>query len=134
MNENSLKSLICGLKNLKQAGGVDIQVIKTAEQTLGLKFASDYIAYLENFGQIEANGIELTGLSSKMSVSVVKLTIRERKLGNVPDGFYIIEDMGIDGVVYAQGKNGEVIEIVPHRKPKIFASSLQEYIIKSQQI
>lgn len=134
MNNNSLISLISGLKNLKQAGAVDIASIKEAENALGLEFAKDYISYLESFGQIEANGIELTGISKHKSTSVIEITRRERKLGNMPEYFYVIEDLGIDGIVYSQNKDGEIVELIPHREPVIFAASLQEYIEKSQKM
>ena len=47
MNNNSLIRLISGLKNLKQAGAVDIASIKEEENALGLEIAKDYIYYLE---------------------------------------------------------------------------------------
>lgn len=132
MNDNSLKNTIHSLKNMKQAGGVGAAAIKAAENTLNLKFADDYIEYLEAYGQIEASGIELTGLSKKKSTSVVEITTRERKLGSIPEGFYVIEDIGMDGIIYAQSHNGLIMELVPHQTPKEFAKSLQEYIAKSQ--
>lgn len=133
MNNNNLKSIISDLISLKQAGGVDASTIKAAEDILNLKFAHDYVEYLETYGQIEARGIELTGLAKSKSTSVVELTIRERKLGTIPDGFYVIEDLGMDGIIYAQNENGEIVELAPHHTPKKFANSLQEYIYKSQQ-
>ena len=133
MNDNNLKSIINDLKSLKQAGGVDASTIKAAEDTLNLKFADDYVEYLEAYGQIEAHGIELTGLSKSKSTSVVELTIRERNLGTMPDGFYVIEDLGMDGIIYAQNYKGEIVELAPHQTPTKYAKSLQEYIAKSQQ-
>lgn len=133
MNDKNLRHAISSLKNMKQMGGVDATTIKAAEDTLNLKFADDYIEYLETFGQIEASGIELTGLSKRKSTSVIELTIRERKLGVIPEGFYVIEDLGIDGIIYAQSYKGPIVELAPHQHPVEFAKSLQEYVVKSQQ-
>lgn len=129
---STLKLLIKKLPQLKYTGGVSQMEIKKAQKQLGLTFSEDFIYYLLNFGQIEASGIKLLGISNKSLTSVVKVTLEERKRHSIPDGFYVIENLGIDGILYVQDSTGTVYEVSPGKKPKKFASSLLQYIQSTQ--
>lgn len=124
--------IIKKLPNLKVTGGVGDSEILEAEKALNVKFASDYKEYLHEFGQVRARGLELTGISASKLTSVVNNTLREKQLGTIPPGMYLIEDIGIDGLLYAQDSKGGVYELLPHVKPRVYANSLTEYILSTQ--
>ena len=117
---------IDGLKSLKPASSEDIT---SAENELGLKFASDYKEYLSKFGAVIGDGIELTGIAKSAHRDVVKVTKECWDLNEkVPHNMYVIEDSGIDGIVIWQDNTGKVYQSEPSSKPKKIASSLSDYI------
>lgn len=128
MDNNTLYNLIDSLPGLKFTGGVSTDVISNAEAELGISFAPDFISYLKRYGQIEANGLEIMGISNKISTSVVNATIQLRKFGNLPKMFYVIEDLEIDGIVYVQDFSGRVYQYVIGGTPRLYALSLIEYL------
>ena len=129
---NELINLIKSLPNLKFSGGVSQAAIEEAQFSLGMRFAKDYSQYLLNFGQMQASGIELTGITDKKLTSVIKVTLEERKRNTVPANLYVIEDLGIDGIIYAQDSQGLVFELSPGAQPYVIAESLFQYIQSSQ--
>ena len=108
--------------------GVSSEDISDAETLLNLTFAEDYKLYLSKFGQIEAEGIELSGLSNKRLTSVVVLTQDERKMLSIPPKHYVIENVGIDGLIYSQDATGAVYQLLPNRPIVKVADSLLQYI------
>lgn len=114
------------LKTFKPASSEDIA---SAENELGIKFASDYKEYLSKFGAVIGDGIELTGIAKSAHRDVVKVTKECWDLNDkVPHNMYVIEDSGIDGIVIWQDKSGKVYQSEPSSKPKKIASSLSDYI------
>ena len=132
MDKNILYNLIKGLPSLYYTGGINEKNIFDAEKELSLNFAKDYIFYLTEFGQIEANGIELTGLSQKVTNSVINTTKTLRGISSVPLYMYVIEDLGIDDIYYLQDKDGIIYQFRVGGKPIFYAQSLFEYIENSQ--
>lgn len=132
MDKKKLYNLINSLPNLRFTGGVDDLRIAKAEKDLQLKFSLEYIEYLKDFGQIEAQGIELTGLSDKCTTSVVNTTNSLRKVSSIPADMYVIEDLGIDGIEYLQDMLGRIYQYSGCSQISIYADSLAEYIEKSQ--
>lgn len=132
MDKKELFNLINSLPNLRFTGGVDDLRIAEAEKNLQLKFSPDYIEYLKEFGQIEAQGIELTGLSDKSTTSVVNATNSLRKISSIPANMYVIEDLGIDGIEYLQDALGKIYQYIDCSQISMYADSLTEYIEKSQ--
>lgn len=116
------------LPGLQFTGGVSSEDISDAETLLNLTFAEDYKLYLSKFGQVEAEGIELSGLSNKRLTSVVLLTQNERKMLAIPPNHYVIENIGIDGLVYTQDATGAVFLLLPNRPIIKVADSLLQYI------
>ena len=125
---DSLIKYIHTLPGLQWTGGVTEDKIRDAESILNLSFAEDFKAYLSEFGQISANGIELTGLSDRMFTSVVNLTQNERKLLSIPANHYVIEDIGVDGLIYTQDNAGAVYQLLPNRPITKIADNLELYI------
>lgn len=129
---NSLITCINSLPSLKYSGGVSADEVNKAEQSVGVKFSDDFKLYLMNFGQLQARGIELTGISSKTSTSVVRITKDEFERESFSHEYYVIEDLGIDGILYLQNRKGQVFEYCPGKAPKLYADSLVNYIKLSQ--
>lgn len=125
---DKLISRIEQLQGLRFTGGVSSEDISDAETLLNLTFAEDYKLYLSKFGQIEAEGIELSGLSNKRLTSVVVVTQNERKMLSIPPKHYVIENVGIDGLIYSQDATGAVYQILPNRPIVKVADSLLQYI------
>ena len=125
---DKLISRIEQLQGLRFTGGVSSKDISDAETLLNLTFAEDYKLYLSKFGQIEAEGIELSGLSNKRLTSVVVLTQNERKMLSIPPKHYVIENVGIDGLIYSQDATGTVYQLLPNRPIVKVADSLLQYI------
>lgn len=125
---DKLISRIEQLQGLRFTGGVSSEDISDAETLLNLTFAEDYKLYLSRFGQIEAEGIELSGLSNKRLTSVVVLTQDERKMLSIPPKHYVIENVGIDGLIYSQDATGAVYQLFPNRPIVKVADSLLQYI------
>lgn len=125
---DKLISRIEQLQGLRFTGGVSSKDISDAETLLNLTFAEDYKLYLSRFGQIEAEGIELSGLSNKRLTSVVVLTQDERKMLSIPPKHYVIENVGIDGLIYSQDATGAVYQLLPNRPIVKVADSLLQYI------
>lgn len=125
---DKLISHIEQLQGLRFTGGVSAEDISDAETLLNLTFAEDYKLYLSKFGQVEADGIELSGLSNKRLTSVVVLTQNERKMLSIPPKHYVIENVGIDGLIYSQDSTGAVYQLLPNRPIVKVADSLLQYI------
>ena len=114
------------LKTFKPASSEDIS---SAENELGLKFASEYKEYLSKFGAVMGDGIDLTGIAKSAHRDVVKVTKKCWDLNDkVPHSMYVIEDSGVDGIVVWQDKSGKVYQSDASSKPKKIASSLSDYI------
>ncbi len=100
-----------------------------SEKELGLHFADDYKEYLRTFGAILADGVELTGIAKSKCRDVVAVTVQERTLNpDVPREYYVVENVGLDGIVIWQSKSGEVFKSSPHANPHKIADSLTEYL------
>ena len=130
---DSLIEYIHSLPGLQWTGGVTEDEIRDAESILNLSFAEDFKVYLSEFGQISANGIELTGLSDRKFTSVVNLTQNERELLSIPTNHYVIEDIGVDGLIYTQDNTGSVYLILPNRPITKVSANLVQYIKSTQQ-
>ena len=129
-SEHRIVKVIRSLPKLGYSGPVSIEQINQAESALSLQFAEDYINYLLEFGSVDAEGIELTGISKAKYIDVVSVTIDERKLNpQVPKDFYVIEEAGIDGIVIWQDINENIYQTSPHKSPKKIANSLSDYLI-----
>lgn len=132
MDKNIFYNLIKELPSLYCTGGINEKAIADAEKELSLDFAKDYYFYLKEFGQIEAEGIELTGISNKVTTSVVKVTKSLRDISSVPSSMYVIEDLGIDDIYYLQDKEGTIYQFKIGGKPIFYTQSLFDYIKKTQ--
>lgn len=102
--------------------GASVADVDRAEQQLGLQFASDYREYLKQYSLIMYDGHELTGISKSKHVNVVDVTLAHVPERKSPD-MYVLEDLGIDGIIIWQNSKGEVY--MGNRK---ICNGLVEYI------
>lgn len=103
--------------------------VSEAEETLGLKFAEEYREYVKKYGVVSAAEVELTGVTEAKRLDVVAVTERERELTeDFPEDMYVVENVGIDGILILQNGKGEIFYIAPGVKAEKVADSLAEYI------
>lgn len=116
-------------KDLIKGKGASQEDINSAENTLSLKFSNEYKEYLSVFGFVSFDGKELTGICGISRLDVVNVTKNERSYNpDVPDDWYVIEELNIDGIVIWQSETGEVYQTSPNSKPTKIYNSLSEYI------
>ncbi|WP_281530097.1 SMI1/KNR4 family protein [Campylobacter hominis] len=124
---------IQNLENLIPLKPASIEDIENVEIELALPLAKDYKEYLLNFGAIMANDIELTGIAKSKNRNVVEVTKREWNLNRkIKHNLYVVENIGIDGIIIWQDSSGSIYESKPNYEAKKIANNLLEYI-KSKQ-
>ena len=104
---------IKGLENLSSLEPATLKEIEKAEHELELVFADDFREYVQNYGAISAKGIELIGITVAKRLDVVSVTKAEREMSNIPPAMYVIENIGIDGILILQDSSGKVYSIRP---------------------
>ncbi len=125
----NLSILLNSEPDLITGKGASEEQIEKAEEALKVSFANDYKEYLRVCGAIMVNGHELTGISKAEHMDVVNVTREGRKydLPEDTEKMYVIEDLGIDGILIWQDSEGKIYEIQNGRKKKI-GESLEEYL------
>ena len=91
------------------------------------------IEYNENstnpFSKTFEKTFENKQLSKGKRLNIIDATIEAKKINpNVPDGFYLIENLGIDHIMIWQNKNGELFQTVGNNTPEKIALTLMDYI------
>ena len=121
------------LPDLLQLKSATITEITDAEFQLKISFADEYKEYLLAFGAILADGIELTGIAKSDYRNVIFVTKREWALNtNVPHSLYVIENIGVDGIIIWQDASGYIYKSTPNSKPIKIADSLADYLKKDK--
>lgn len=121
---------IKGLKNMRSLGRASEVQILQAENLIGIKFADEFKEYIKEYGAVSAYGLELLGVSKSKRLDAASVTLEERELNeNFPNDMYVVENLGIDGVLILQNERGEVFEISPNAKPKKIYNSLADYLL-----
>lgn len=129
LDSNYIVEIISSLPKMLPLKPATEKQISDAENQLGLKFANEYKEYLAKFGAIMADGIELSGIAKSKHRNVVFLTQQEWGLNpTVPHNMYVVENVGIDGMIIWQSEKGEIYQSTPNTEPAKIANSLAEYI------
>ena len=132
LDELSEEEIICfmgKLDNLFYMGMPTPEDVEEAQNELGVRFAKDYNACVTVGGVICGGGIELTGVTEFDRLNVVKATQRARRINKlIPNNMYVVEDVGIDGMVVLQDESGTIYTAQPYLAPKKLFNSLIEYI------
>ena len=123
--KSTLKSKPC----FKAYSSANNETIIQLEEKLSLKFAQEYVEYLKSFGFVTYEGHELTGICKVKRLNVVDVTTEEKESNdNVPNDWYVIEQLNIDDIVIWQSSSGEIYQTAPAREPVKLCDSLTEYI------
>ena len=129
----SVADIIRELPDLITGKGVSDEEINKAEEELGLVFASDYRAYLKEFGAIMYDGRSLTGISKSKQLDVVDVTKTQRQYNaEVPKNYYVIEELDVDGIVIWQSDKGEIYRTSLNSGITKVGDSLTEFIMKNR--
>ena len=124
-------SIIAEIKkipNLYHVEGCTTSQIKDAQKMLGITFPDEYIDYVKEYGAISFYGTEWTGLNVDGYMNVVEATKQEREINDsFPADCFVIENLGIDGIVTIADENGIIYSLQYSRKEKI-CNSLTEYL------
>ena len=122
-------STIKRLPELESSGPVSNEEICSAEVAAQVKFAEDYRVYLSAFGAVCSSIIAVSGISEDKDYGVVELTNKLRSLyTKVPPNFYVIEDVGVDGLVIWQDEAGVIYQSVPCSQPIKLFDNLSDYL------
>ena len=119
-------------EDLVFSGGKDDTKIREAEEQLGLEFAEEYRDYLRKYGSVSYVDHELTGLNRSKRLNVVDCTTEQRIHNDcLETGMYVVENLGIDGIVVLQKSDGTVHMLFSYdNEISKVASSLVEYLQK----
>ncbi len=105
------------------------QAIIQAEIELSLSFSEEYKKYLSNKGFMVYDGHELTGICKAKRLNVVDVTKTEKQITHdIPDNWYVIEQVNIDGIVIWQSTEGVIYQTSPNAEPIKICNSFAEYI------
>lgn len=104
------------------------EAVQAAEQELGLHFANDYRKLAIQYGAVSAKGFELTGVTDSERLNVVAVTKAERERADIPEGMYVVENVGCGGALILQERSGAVYLLDPSTPAKYIAKSLRAYI------
>lgn len=127
----NILEIIKSLKDVRFLGGANETQILEAESLIGLEFSDEFKEYVKEYGAVSAYGFELFGVSKSKRLDSASVTLEERELNKkFPSNMYVVENLGIDGILILQNKNGEVFEIYPNTEPKKIYNSLADYLLK----
>ena len=105
--------------------------IQYRENVLDLKFTSEYKEYLLKYGVLWFDDHEITGICNGKRLDVMVVTKDEKKLNPfVPNNWYVIETLDIDGIVIWQSPSGEIYQSFPNGTLIFYAESFEKYIKK----
>lgn len=108
---------------------VDIEEIENIEIELALRLAEEYKEYLQTFGAVMADNVELTGATKSQNRNVVSVTQREWKANPlIPHTMYVVENVGIDGIIIWQDTSGNIYQSMPNCQAEKIAGSLADYL------
>lgn len=103
--------------------------IKKAEKDLNMEFPNEYKEYLKEYGAISFFGTEWTGLNVEDYIDVVRVTLKERELNkNFPLKYFVLENLGIDGLLTIVSENEKVFSWNPNGKINLIAENLVDYL------
>lgn len=129
MNDREMIDFLAKLDDLFYMDKPTPEDVEKAQNDLGLRFAEDYKTYVSVGGAICGGGIELTGVTRFDRLNVVKVTQKERLINSlIPDDMYVVEVIGIDGMIVLQDVSGTIYTAQPYLPPKKLFDSLIEYI------
>ncbi len=124
---------INNLENLLSLKPATMEEIENIEIELALPLSDEYKEYLLSFGAVMADDVELTGVAKSKHRDVVQVTKREWAANSkIKHNLYVVESIGIDGIIIWQDATGSIYESTPNIGPSKIAENLVEYLNKKQ--
>lgn len=121
------------LDNLLTLKPASIEEVEDAEIELALPFAEEYKQYVLKYGAVLADDVELTGISKSKNRNVVHVTKREWEANPlIKHNMYVVENVGIDGIMIWQDSKGYIYESNPHQVANKIANSLADYLMSKK--
>lgn len=121
--------VIENLNNLLPLKPATIENVENVEIELALPLAEEYKEYLMKYGAIMADDVELTGIAKSKTRDVIQVTQREWAANDkIKHSLYVVENLGIDGIIIWQDGSGKVYESRPNHGATQIAGSLAEYL------
>lgn len=126
---SELLNVIAKMNNLISLNPATSSDVKTIEDSLGVMLSDEYKEYLLQYGAILADDVELTGFAKSKTRNVISVTLQEWKLNDkVPHNMYVIENLGMDGIIIWQDSCGYIYETTPVSEPKMIYATLADYL------
>ncbi len=126
---SKIVEVINSLENLLVLKPASIEDVENVEIELALPLAEEYKEYLLSFGAIMADDVEFTGIAKSKNRDVVQVTKREWAANNkIKHNLYVVENVGIDGIIIWQDYTGAVYESRPNHGATKIADNLVEYL------
>ena len=126
---SNIIDIIENLENIISLKPATLENIRDIEIELELPLAEEYKEYLTKYGAILADDVELTGFAKSRNRDVVQVTKREWDLNNnIKRNMYVVENLGIEGIVIWQDKSGTIYESRCNQGVVKIADSLAEYL------
>lgn len=116
------------IQNLSSIEGCTIKQVRDAQKELGIVFPEEYVDYVRAFGCIDFGSTEWTGLNIKGRLNTVDATKKEQSVNSsFPQGFFVLEDLGIDARKIIVNEEGKVY-LLQYEKMKYICDSISEYL------
>lgn len=121
--------VIKNLENLLPLKPATAEDIGNVEIELALPLAEEYKEYVQTYGAIMADDVELTGIAKSKNRDVVQVTQREWAANSkIKHNLYVLENVGIEGIIIWQDGSGKIYESRPNHGATQIADSLAEYL------
>lgn len=110
--------------------GCTQEQIDEAQNELGIILPQEYVDYVRQFGCIDFGATEWTGLNIEGRLNTVYATKQEMSVNpDFPNGFFVLENLGIDAKKVVVDRNGKVY-ILQYSKLEPICNSISEYLDK----
>ena len=125
---SGIVDMIQTIPNLRHSQPCSREQLEAAQEELGLVFPPEYVEYVTTYGDIRFYATEWTGLNVKGYLNTVETTKEERELNeDFPKGFFVIENLGIDGKLAVVNESGEVF-VLQYERMTPLCGSLTSYL------
>ena len=127
---SSILEIIASQPGLVHLEAATVNQIDNAQKELSLRFSKEYCDYLSKYGVASFELHEMTGICASDRLNVVSITKRKKKENaEIPNGWYVVEDLDIDDVIIWQDEQGMVYQTIGGKNMQKIANSLAEYLL-----
>lgn len=116
---------IPGLTHIR---GCSEKQIVEAQKVLDIIFPDEYIEYVKTFGCIDFDATEWTGLNIEGRLNTVVATNKEKQFNkDFPKGFFVLENLEIDGKIVIVNQEGKVY-LLQFGQIILLCNSMSDYL------